>query len=383
MMNEIYFDAAATVRPDKETLDTFVEISQKFYANPSAMHTAGLEAERSIRASSETIGKLLGVSKDELYFTSGGTESNNMAIFGLAKTRLRTHKHAITQTSEHPSVIQSFKRLESEGFEVSWLTPDKNGIVSAEQIRQNLREDTGLVSIMHVNNETGSISNIEEIGMIIKQNSSAYFFSDGVQGFGKIPVHLKFVDAYSFSGHKIGAVKGIGGLYLSSKARIIPQIIGGGQQKNLRSGTENTAAIAALSMASEKAFDHAAQNHEQMRSVKNKLMELQNLLDNVHINANSENSSPYILNMSFLGIRSEVLLHALAEDKIFVSAGSACSAGKKDKERNILYTMGYDKNIYESSLRLSFSPVNTVEEAETAVNIIVEKIHFLRKYTRR
>ena len=383
MMSEIYFDAAATVPPDKDILDTFIDVSQKFYANPSALHSAGLEAERSIRASSEAISRLLGASKDELYFTSGGTESNNMAILGMAKVRSRTHKHIITQLSEHPSVIQSCKRLESEGFDITWLTPDKNGIISTEQIGQALREDTGLVAIIHVNNETGCINDIEKIGAFVKQNSSAYFFSDGVQGFGKFNVSLKNIDAYSFSGHKIGCIKGIGGLFLSSKVRIIPQIIGGGQQNNLRSGTENTAGIAALAKASEKAFANISENRDHMLAIKNKIMELVDLLPDVYINVNAENSSPYILNMSFIDIRSEVLLHALAEDGIFLSAGSACSAGKKDKERNVLYAMGYERKFYESAVRLSFSPENTMEEAEKCINIIAEKVNFLRKYTRR
>jgi len=383
MMNEIYFDAAATQRPYKDIIDTFTDISLKYYANPSALHSLGLEAERAIRASAENIGKLLGVSREELYFTSGGTESNNMAISGIAKARARTHKHVITQLSEHPSVIQSFKKLESEGFDITWLAPDENGIISPDQILQNLREDTSLVSIMHVNNETGSINDIEKIGMAVKQASSAYLFSDGVQGFSKIPVSLKYIDAYSFSGHKIGCVKGIGGLYLSESLRIIPLIAGGGQQNNKRSGTENTAGVAALSKASEKTFSNMAENHSHVLSIKNKLAELENKLPDVHINAGGGNSSPYILNMSFLGIRSEVLLHALAEDGIFVSAGSACSAGKKDKERNILHTMGYDKNIYESAVRFSFSEENTVEEAERCSDIIVDKVNFLRKYTRR
>ena len=383
MMSELYFDAAATTRPHKDIIDIFMETSYKYYANPSAMHLLGLEAERSIRSAKETLAKLLGASRDEIYFTSCGTESNNMAILGLSRARLRTHKHVITQASEHPSVIQSFKKLEGEGFEVTWLTPDKNGIISPEQIRQNLREDTGLVSIMHVNNETGSINDIEAFGAIVKQNSSAYFFSDGVQGFGKIPVNLKNIDAYSFSGHKIGCVKGIGGLYLSDKARIIPQILGGGQQNNLRSGTENTAGIAAIAKAGELSFSHMAENHGHILSVKNKITELVALLPDIHVNSPAENSSPYILNMSLLGIRSEVLLHALADDGVYVSAGSACSAGKKDKERNVLHAMGYDKNIYESAVRFSFSPENTVEEAEEAVKIIVEKVNFLRKYTRR
>ena len=382
-MQEIYFDAAATTCPDKDIIDIFVETSCKYYANPSAMHSLGLEAERAIRTYAENIAKLLGVSKEELYFTSGGTESNNMAVFGMAKVRSRTHTHVITQLSEHPSVIQPFKRLESEGFEVTWLVPDESGIISPEQIRQSLREDTGLVAIMHVNNETGSINDIEAIATLVKNESSAYFFSDGVQGFGKFRVNLKNIDAYSFSGHKIGCVKGIGGLYLSNKVRIIPQILGGGQQKNMRSGTENPAGVAALAKASELAFSNMAQHHAQALSVKNKLLELADLLSDVHVNANGENSSPYILNMSFLGIRSEVLLHTLAEEGIFVSAGSACSAGKKDKERNVLYTMGYDKEIFESAVRLSFSPENTVEEAAKCINIITEKVNFLRKYTRR
>ncbi|MCL2565159.1 MAG: cysteine desulfurase [Defluviitaleaceae bacterium] len=375
-MSYIYFDQAASTKPLKEVLEVFNQISTDYYANPSALHIAGLEAERILRASAETISKLLHINSEEIYFTSGGTESNNLAINGMVKARVRTHCHIITLQSEHPSVTEVYKKLESEGFSVTWL----NGLISPEEVYASLREDTALVSIAHVNNETGHIYDIETIAKKVKALSSAYFFADGVQGFGKLPVSLKYVDGYSFSGHKIGCIKGVGGLYLSSNCRIIPQILGGGQQRNIRSGTENTASVAALSKGAEIAFGAIEENQKKVSAVKNELLNLQNQLDDVHINGGS---SPYILNMSFLGVKSEVLLHSLAEAGVLASAGSACSSSKKDKEKNALYAMGYDKSIYESAIRFSFSPQNTVDEAKRAAEIIYEKVNFLRKYTRK
>ena len=375
-MKYIYFDQAASTKPLREVLELFNQISIEHYANPSALHIAGLEAERFLRKSSESIGRLLGVKSEEIYFTSGGTESNNLAITGMAKARIRTHRHIITSASEHPSVTEVYKRLEAEGFSVTWL----KGLFSHEEVYTALRDDTALVSIAHVNNEVGYIYDIKAIAKAVKAKSGAYFFADGVQGFGKILVKLKYIDGYSFSGHKIGCIKGVGGLYLNSSLRIAPQILGGGQQRNLRSGTENTASVAALAKAAEIAFASMEENRQKAVLVKDELLKLTDKLEDVHINGNS---SPYIINMSFLGVKSEVLLHSLAEAGILASAGSACSSGKKDKEKNALYAMGYDKQIYESAVRFSFSPENTVEEAKRAVEIICEKVNFLRKYKRK
>ena len=376
-MNYIYFDAAASTKPLREVLELFNEISLEHYANPSALHSAGFLAEKILSQSAQTIGRLLNADPGEIYFTSGGTESNNLALMGMVMARPRTHRHIITHLGEHPSVTEAFKKLETDGFSVTWL----RGIVTPEEVCSHLRDDTALVSLAHVNNETGHIFDIESIAKAVKNtNSQVYFFSDGVQGFGKVPVSLNHIDGYSFSGHKIGCVKGVGGLYLNRAVRIVPQILGGGQQRNLRSGTENTASIAAISKAAEIAFASMHENSQKVLAVKAELLKLEHLLDDVHINGNS---SPYILNMSFLGTKSEVLLHSLAEAGVLASAGSACSASKKDKERNALYAFGHDKSIYESAIRFSFSPDNTVEEAARAVEIICEKANFLRKYTRK
>ena len=372
----IYFDAAASTKPIREALEAFNEISLEHYANPSALHIAGFEAEKVLRSAVETIGRLLGVESEGIYFTSGGTESNNLAIMGMVLARQRTHRHIITHLGEHPSVTEVFKKLELEGFQVTWLI----GEVSVEEVCTNLQKDTALVSLAYVNNELGHINDISAIAKAVKGSSEAYFFSDGVQGFGKIPISLSHVDGYSFSGHKIGCVKGVGGLYLRHGIRIVPQILGGGQQKNLRSGTENTASIAALAKAAEVVFGKMEENCQKVTAAKNELLKLTEILDDVHINGNS---SPYILNLSFRGVRSEVLLHSLAEAGVLASAGSACSANKKDKERNALHAFGYDKSIYESAIRFSFSPDNTVREAERAAEIICEKVNFLRKYTRK
>jgi len=377
MMNYIYFDAAASTKPSREVLECFNEVSTTYYANPSALHSAGFLAEKILHQSATTISNLIGVYQSVIYFTSGGTDSNNLALFGMALARPRTHRHIITHLGEHPSVTQVFKKLETDGFEVTWL----KGLVTPEMVNGALRDDTALVSLVHVNNETGHINDIDSIAKAVKaKNKQTYFFSDGVQGFGKIPVSLHHIDAYSFSGHKIGAVKGVGGLYLSDKVRIIPQILGGGQQKNMRSGTENTASIAALAKAAELAFAAMDENREKVLAVKNELLKLESALENVHINGNF---SSYILNISFLGVRSEVLLHALAESGLFASAGSACSSSKKYKDKNALHAFGFDRNIIESAIRFSFSSDNTPEEAARALDLICDRVNTLRKYTRK
>jgi len=376
-MKSIYFDAAASTKPSREVLECFNEVSTTYYANPSALHSAGFSAEKVLQQSAATINKLIGSDQFEIFFTSGGTESNNLAIFGMALARPRTHRHIITHLGEHPSVTQVYKKLEADGFEVTWLS----GIVTPEMVCNALRDDTALVSLAHVNNETGHINDIDAIAKAVKvKNNKTYFFSDGVQGFGKIPVNLHSIDAYSFSGHKIGCVKGVGGLCLSKKVRVIPQILGGGQQKGMRSGTENTASVAALARAAEMAFVSMEESRAKVLAVKNELLKLEQELVDVQINGNS---SPYILNMSFLGVRSEVLLHSLAEAGVFASAGSACSSSKKDKEKNALHAFGFDKNIIESAIRFSFSSDNTLEEAARALDLICDKVNTLRKYTRK
>ena len=390
-MSPIYFDAAASRKPLEAVLKRFNDVSVEYYANPSALHIAGARAEGVLRSSSVTISRYLRVDPGEIYFTSGGTESNNLALFGMAKLRPRTHRHIVTLLSEHPSVTEVLKKLETEGFEVTWL----RGIPSVNEILGALRPDTALVCVAHVNNETGNIYDIDSIGKEIKARSEACFYSDGVQGFGKIPLSLKYVDGYSFSGHKIGCVKGIGGLYLSRTRPIAPQILGGAQQNNIRSGTENTASAAALALACETAFDCMEENYRIVTAVRDELLNITGLIKDVHINGICtgvsqdmtviipDSASPYILNMSFLGVRSEVLLHSLAEAGLLASAGSACSAGKKGAKKNALTAMGYDKAVYESALRFSFSPENTVDEAKRALSLICEKVSFLRKYMRQ
>jgi len=377
-MEYIYFDAAASTKPSLEVLMLFNEISTTHYANPSALHSAGFSAEKVLLQSASTISRLLGVDQSEIYFTSGGTESNNLAIFGMALARARTHRHIITHMGEHPSVTEVYKKLEADGFLVTWL----KGTVTPDIICDSLKSDTALVSIAHVNNETGHIHDINAIAKAVKarSNNQTYFFSDGVQGYGKIPVSLNYVDGYSFSGHKVGCVKGVGGLFLNKSIRIIPLILGGGQQRGLRSGTENTASIAALGKASSMAFAAMEENSLKVLAVKDELLKLEQVLSDVHINGNF---SPYILNLSFLGTRSEVLLHSLAEAGVFASAGSACSSSKKDKEKNALHAFGHDKPVFESAIRFSFSPSNTPEEATRAVEIICEKVSHLRKYIRK
>jgi cysteine desulfurase len=368
-MKEIYFDNAATTKPSKEVLLCLMQAVEENYANPSSMHDLGLKAELAMKKAAKKIAAILNCDFEELVFTAGGTEGNNLAIFGtMANTR---KKHVITQISEHSSVRNCFKKLESDGYNITVLQVDENGLIDLNTLKESIREDTALVSLMHVNNETGAIQDIEAIGKIIKSaNPKTVFHVDAVQSFGKQEINVKkaMIDLLSTSSHKIHGLKGGGALYISPKTRITPLFYGGGQQKNLRSGTENTFGILSFAVAAEEAYGHLKENYESAARINQYIREhLQNAVINSPVNG-----SPYILNLSFPGIRAEILLHALADKQIFVSAGSACSS--RAKTHSILAAYGKADEIVESSIRLSFSHTNTLEEAavfvETATEII-------------
>lgn len=381
-MKEVYFDNASTTKVSPEVKEALIQSLEESYANPSSYHKLGFESEKRLRASAEEISGRLKINYENLYFTANGTQSNNIAILGTYEARKRTHNRYITTAIEHPAVLESFKALEEKGAEVIYLSPDEEGKLNLNDLENALTEDTALVSIMHVNNEIGSINNINEIGKLIKKKTNAYFHVDGVQGFGKIPLSLENVDMLSVSGHKIHSMKGVGALYVNHKVRLKPIIFGGGQQKGLVSGTENLNSIIALAEGTKEAFEKMDENYAYVLKIKNSLLEIKNSLQDVYVNGSLENASPYILNLSFLNVKAEVLLHALAEDGIYVSSGSACASNSKES-KNVIAKLGYGKERHSSAVRFSFSKYNTLEEAEYCKEAICKHVNMLRRYVKK
>lgn len=357
----IYLDNCATTKPRKETIDAINYALTNNWGNPSSLHKLGIEAEKMLDDARFTIAKELGCEEKEIIFTSGGTEANNMAIFGAVYANKRKGKRIVTTETEHHSVLECFEKLQSEGFELIELKPDSFGYISKQDIQNAINEETIFVSIMYINNEVGAINPILEAKKaIVASNSPAILHTDAVQAFGKTKFKIKDLgaDLVTISAHKIGGPKGVGALYKSANCRIIPHTIGGGQEKNLRSGTEAAPLIAGFG-AAVKAIDHSV--IEQIKILNSYLREKLSNFDGVVINSN-ENSSPYILNISVLGYRSETLLHFLEARDIFVSSGSACAKGKGS---HVLSSMGLDRKRVDGALRISFSKDNTKEDIDT------------------
>ncbi len=381
MSEFIYLDNAGSTKPCDEACAIANEVNQEDYANASALSSFGLRAEKIIKNAQTVIANGLNVSKDEIIFTSGATESNNMAIFGACYRNQRNGKHIISQKSEHPSVLRVLEELESDGFSVTYLDLDEKGNISLSDLENAITDETVLVSIMHINNETGSIFDIYEIGRIIKsKNSNTLFHIDGVQSFGKFEVDLKKAkaDFYTFSGHKVHSLKGVGGLYIKKGVKVKQLIYGGGQQDNMRSGTLNTPGIASLGKAFEVAQGSRVENIERLLAIKNEFL---GLVDNETILLNgSEDGSPYIVNLSFVGLRGEVILHELGSNGIFVSVGSACSSKKGNA---MLKYYGYSESRVVGSVRFSFSRYSTLYEAEVTIGEIKKAIEKLKMFVRR
>ncbi len=374
-MERVYFDNAATTRPLPMVLNKFIKTAEDSYGNPSSMHDMGLKAELLIKKASKTLAGIINCGYEEILYTSGGTESNNLAIIGHCQA-LR-QKNIITTAVEHPSVLECFKHLEKNGFNVTYLPVGENGLIDPELFKNTVTEETAFVSIMHVNNETGAVQDIEHLARIAKQkNPRLIFHCDAVQSFCKHDINVKKwdVDLLSISSHKIHGLKGNGALYIKKGVRITPLFFGGGQQKNIRPGTENSFGIMAFSDAAEYAFANMRQAYEKVGAIKDYIIKN---LDGVIINSSRQASSPYVLNISAVGIKAEVLLHALEEQGIYVSSGSACSS--KIKAHSILKAYGKPDEISQSAIRLSFSSLNTLEEAEYFVKTADMVISRLRK----
>lgn len=386
MAMEVYFDNAATTKIIPEVREIMLETMDEEYGNPSSMHVKGVGAEKYIRYAKSVISRQLKCEPKEIIFTSGGTESNNLALLGIALANKRAGNHIITTGIEHASVYNPVLYLQELGFRVTFLKVDKKGKVDLEHLKESLCEDTILVSTMAVNNEIGAVEPIAEIGAILKaynreHGKAIIYHVDAIQAFGKQIIYPKRIgiDALSISGHKIHGPKGSGALFVDSRVKIKPIIYGGGQEKGMRSGTENTAAIAGLGKAAEIMYERLEENREKMFTVKQALIQGATAIDGVTDNSGD---SPHIASLSFKGVRSEVLLHALEEKGIYVSAGSACSSNHPAIS-GVLKAIGLDKELLDSTLRFSFCEYNTVEEAEYTVRMLQELLPMLRRFTRK
>lgn len=388
---EVYLDNSATTRVFPEVAELMKKIMCEDYGNPSSLHMKGVQAEQYLRTARETLAKLLKVSEKEIIFTSGGTESDNLALKGCAAANNRRGRHLITTQIEHPAVLNTMRYLESVGYQVSYLSVDASGRISLEELRRALRPDTILVSIMHTNNEVGSLQPVAEAGELIKRmNPGTLFHVDGVQGFGKAKIYPRKmgIDLLSISGHKIHGPKGVGVLYVGDKVKIQPIVYGGGQQTGLRSGTDNVPGAAGLAKAAELLYSHYNDDMERLASYKKYFCDGVRRLEGVTVNGlvpgrpDGEGTAAHIVSVSFRGVRSEVLLHALEEEGIYVSAGSACAA-RKPQPSATLKAMGADKASLESTIRFSFSVYNTKEELDYTLQALYDKIPILRKYGRK
>ena len=383
---EVYFDNSATTRCYESVKDIVVKTMMEDYGNPSAMHRKGVEAENYVKKSAGIIAGILKVQEKEILFTSGGTESNNLALIGGAMANRRSGNHIVTTMVEHAAVSQPAAFLQEQGFEVSYVPVDNQGRIKLDALKSVLRPDTILVSVMYVNNEVGAVMPVEEIGKLVHELSpKALFHVDAIQAFGKYRIHPRKagIDLLSVSGHKIHGPKGVGFLYISEKAKVQPLILGGGQQNGMRSGTDNVPGIAGLGAAAEEIYRNLEKNNENLYSLKEYIAKGLERIPDIRINGMPlREGAPQILSISVMGVRSEVLLHALEDREIYVSAGSACSSNKR-KPSATLSAMGMSGDQIESTVRLSFSESNTIEEADCFLRAMEELVPMLRRYSRR
>ncbi len=357
---QVYFDNSSTTAVCKAAADKAYEMMISCYGNPSSLHSFGLEAEREVESARSTIAKSLGASDREIFFTSGGTEANNLAVLGAAQSRRRLGNRVVTSAIEHSSVLESCKELERRGVEVVYLNPDENGKVKIEDLESAIDEKTILVSLMAVNNETGAVQPYDKVGRVIKRKKApAVFHCDCVQAYGKLRLNPERagIDLLSVSAHKLHGPKGVGALYIKRGVRVSPQHFGGEQQGKIRPGTEPVPLIAAFAAAVKETDYSAADEVAKIRDyIKSQLSQL----ERVYVNS-PDDALAYILNFSVEGIRSETMLHCLAEREIYVSSGSACAKGKPS---HVLTAMGLSKARADSAIRASFSKYSTLEQAQ-------------------
>ena len=384
-MMEVYLDNSATTRCLPSVAALMTKIMCEDYGNPSSMHRKGVESEQYIRHAKEIIARTLKVQEKEILFTSGGTESDNIALIGTAFANFRSGNHIITTKIEHPAILQTCAYLETQGFEVTYLPVDSNGIICLADLEKAMTNQTIIVSIMHTNNEIGSVQPIAEAGALIKRiNPNTVFHVDAVQGFGKFRIYPKKmnVDLLSVSAHKIHGPKGVGFLYMNEKVKVKPILYGGGQQKGMRSGTENVPGVAGMALAIDEIYIDFEEKTEYLYAIKDRFIKGLEGLEGVKVNGlTGRDSAPHVVSVSIAGIRSEVMLHALEDRGVYVSAGSACASNKPATSAT-LKAIGVEKQYLDSTLRFSFSVLTTEEEIDYTLQQMYDMIPMLRRYTR-
>jgi len=382
---EVYLDNSATTACLPEVAKLMTRILCEEYGNPSSMHRKGLEAEHYLKEAKEIFAGILKVNTKEIYFTGGGTEADNLALIGCALANKRSGNHIITTAIEHPAILEPCAYLEKQGFEVTYLPVDSNGIIRIKDLENAIKKETILVSVMHTNNEIGSLQPIAEIGKRIKElNPKCLFHVDAVQGFGKARIYPKRmqIDLMSASSHKIHGPKGVGILYVGEKVKIIPIVFGGGQQKNLRSGTEDVPGIAGMALAAKTLYENLDAEVIKLYELKKYFVEGLSKIADTQVNGFTDGrSAPHVISFSVQGIRSEVLLHALEDKGVYVSAGSACASNHPQTSRTLM-AIGLDKSLWDSTIRFSMSVFTTKAEIDYTLKCLYELIPMLRRYTR-
>lgn len=372
---KVYLDNSATTQVYRAAAEEMMEMMTECYGNPSSLHSMGLDAEKKVRAARKSVASVFGGREEEIIFTGSGTESDNMAIYGMAHSRKHQGKELITSAVEHPAVLEVFKRLEGEGFKVHYIGVDRSCMIDMEQLKAAINENTSMISVMTVNNEIGTIMPVKEIAAL---KGKAVFHTDAVQALGKVDLKGTGADMISVSSHKIHGPKGMGALYVKKGLNLQPLIVGGGQERKMRSGTENTPGIVGFGTAVQICMDNFETRVETMANCRKHLIScLEENLDDIVVNS-PEDGCPSVLNISFLGTRGEVLLHTLEQDGIMVSTGSACSSGKKGYS-HVLKAMGMTDREIEGAVRFSFSEFNTIEEMEYVADKVTQAVKRFRK----
>lgn len=381
---EVYLDNSSTTRAYRKCAEAVASVMYNSYGNPSSLHRKGIEAEKLIKQAKEQVADTLKASPGEIYFTSGGTESDNLAIMGACAAN--RGKHILSSSIEHPAVLNTLKHMESKGYTVELIPVNRDGAVDPEKLAKMMRKDTVLVTVMHVNNEIGTVEPVEKIGRLVKaKNPYTAFHIDAVQSYGKIPFTAASAgaDFISLSGHKIHGPKGTGVLYVRNGAKLAPVLYGGGQQNNMRPGTENVPGIVGFGIAAQLSNTNLEEKAAEMAYLKERLRDgIVRYIDDVVVNTPEKNSAPHILNVSFANVKSEVLLHSLEAEGIYVSSGSACSSHKKGPSY-VLTAVGTDKKMIDGSIRFSLSEFTTEDEIEYTITKVEENVAKIRRLLKR
>ncbi len=378
----VYFDNSATTKPYDEVIEAVSRGMKEYFGNPSSLHKIGMNCEKRLNEAREYFASTIKCNKEEIYFTSGGSEGNNLILKGL----LKPGHHFITTAFEHHSIISTCKQLEEKGVKVTYLDVDSEGRISLEDLEEAITKDTVLVSIMQVNNEIGVIQDIEAIGKLIKERSSrAKFHVDAVQGYGKLPIDVNKsnVDFLTVASHKIHGPKGVGFIYIKKGIILNSLISGGSQEKGIRAGTENLPGIIGFEKAAQMTFEEMESRYDKVLELKKYFVERLNEIKDIRVNGEIDGFSPYILNVSFLGVRAEVLLHLLEEQNIYVATGSACTSKSSAAHGSyVIKSLGLSNKEVESAIRFSFSYENTKEEVDYTIDVLKKSLMFLRRVKR-